>query len=263
MGELIFVGMGLGDENDLTLRAVDELRAADVIYAEQYTSRLATGSLERLSQLVGKPVKELTREDLEAERAVLDPLEQGGTVALLVTGEPFAATTHLSLRLSAEKRGHSWRVLHNASILTAAASLAGLSLYRFGRVVSLPDPSTEGYRPTSPYEALAANRNAGLHTLILLDIDAQRERYLTADLALRHLGSLEEEFRGGVAGPETLFCVVARVGGPDAGAWAGPRAVLERQDFGPPLHALLLPGPSLHFLEREALTRWKVPTKEA
>lgn len=262
MGELLFVGMGLGDEQDLTLRAVDALRAADLVVAEQYTSRLAAGSLERLERLIGKKVRELTREELESERPVLDALDRGDVVALLVVGEPFAATTHLSLRLSAEKRGYPWRILHNASILTAAASLAGLSLYRFGRVVSLPHPDTEGYQPTSPYEALAANVQAGLHSLVLLDIDAGRGRYLTADVALRHLGELEGRFHGGVAGPESLWCVVARVGTPGARAWAGPRAELESLEFGEPLHSLILPGPSLHFLEQDALERWKVSPRE-
>lgn len=256
-GTLLFIGMGLGDERDLSQHALDALRGADVVLAEQYTSRLAPGTLDRLSRLLGKGVRELSREQLESERPVLDALRKGETVALLVVGEPLAATTHLSLRLEAERLGHAWRIYHNASILTAAASFVGLSLYRFGRVVSIPHPDTEGYQPTSPYEALLANRTAGLHSLILLDIDVARGRYLSAGPALRHLGELEERFGKGVAPPTQLFCVAARMGSSTPRAWVGSRAELEGLEFGEPLHCLLLPGGPLHFLEEEALARWR------
>jgi diphthine synthase len=257
VGEILFVGVGLNDERDLSLRAFDELKSADVVFAEQYTSRLSPGSLKRLEKLIGKTVIELSREELEGEKPIMEALAQNHRVALLVAGEPFAATTHVALRLAVENSGHKWRILHNSSILTAAASLVGLSHYRFGRTVSLPHPDTEGYRPSSPYEALVANRKGGLHTLVLLDLDPVRNRYLHAELALRHLGSLEAEFKGGVAGPDSLFCVVSRVGSPDAAAWFGTRLELEELDFGPPLHSIIVPGPSLHFLEKEALEKWK------
>lgn len=261
MGELVFVGMGLYDERDLGLRALEEIGKARAVFAEQYTSRLREGSLTRLSEETHVPIRELTREELEGERVVLEALERGGTVVLLVAGEALAATTHLSLRLDVERKGHTTRILHGPSILTAAASLAGLSHYKFGRAVSLPYPSDgEGYRPVSPYEAIAANRRSGLHTLILLDLDPSRGRYLTADGALRHLSTLEDELRGGVAGPFQEFCVVARAGSPDAEVWVGERRTLQVTDFGPPLHSILVPGPSLHFLEEEALAVWRERT---
>jgi diphthamide biosynthesis methyltransferase len=32
-----------------------------------------------------------------------------------------------------------------------------------------------------------------------------------------------------------------------------------RMDFGPPLHALVIPAPELHFAENEALSRYRRP----
>ena len=258
MAELVFVGMGLSDERDLTLRAVDELRATPVIYAEMYTSRLAPGSLERLGEILGRPVQELSREALEAEATILEALKRSPRVALLVVGEPFAATTHVSLRRTAEAHGHRWRILHNASILTAAASLLGLSHYKFGRVVSLPYP-TEHHAPTSPYEAIGANVRAGLHTLVLLDLDPAAARYLTADHALRRLGEIERERGEGILPPDRNVAVVARAGTPTAQCWYGPRRLLEGRDFGPPLHSVVIPALPLHFVEEEALRSWAVP----
>lgn len=256
MGELLFVGLGLHDERDLSRRGWEELRACQALFAEQYTSRWGDGALERLSRELGRPIRELPREEVEDERTLLSALEAHARVALLVVGEPFAATTHVALRLSVEKKGHRWRVLHNASILTAAASLSGLSHYRFGRVVSLPRPSP-GFRPTSPYEALLANRRAGLHSLVLLDLDPKQGLYLTASEALKLLASIEEERNEGVLPADRRVVVVARAGAPDAEVWVGSSSELAKKDFGPPLHCLILPAPTLHFVEEEALEAWQ------
>lgn len=256
MGDLWFVGLGLHDEQDLSLRAWDQLGQCDPIFVEQYTSRWAPGAVQRLAQRLGRAPKEITREELEEETVVLSALAQGRTVALLVVGEPFAATTHISLRLAAEEKGHRWHVLHNASILTAAASLSGLSHYKFGRTVSVPRPSG-GSRPTSPYEGLKANRDAGLHTLVLLDLDPSAGTYLTANEALRELGEVERERGQGVLPPDRQVVVVARAGSPEARVWVGAREAMEKEDFGPPLHCLIVPGPSLHFIEEDALKSWR------
>lgn len=45
-----------------------------------------------------------------------------GSVAFLVVGDPLSATTHADLILRAKQRGIDVQVVHNASILTAAAS---------------------------------------------------------------------------------------------------------------------------------------------
>lgn len=256
MGELLFVGLGLGDENDLSTRALLALRACDPVFAEEYTSRWGEGALERLGYRIGRTVRPLSREDVEGERTVLEALLGSDHVALLVVGEPFAATTHVSLRLSVEKAGHTWSVLHNASILTAAASLAGLSHYKFGRTISLPRPQP-GFRPVSPYQGLRANVAAGLHTLILLDLDPSTGTYLTAAEALRFMGEMEEERKEEALLKDQTVVVVARAGTSSAQVFVGPRSEMEARDFGPPLHCLIVPSPSLHFIEDEALRSWR------
>ncbi len=256
MGELLFVGLGLTDERDLSLRAVDLLRGCRKVFLEEYTSRSAPGTRDRLEALLGHPVEPLDRAAVESETPLLRALASEGTVALVVVGEPFAATTHVSLRLAAEDRGHRWRVLHNASILTAGPSLSGLSLYKFGRTCSLPVPR-ENYRPRSPYETLSANTRAGSHSLVLLDLDPAASRYLTAPEALRLLASLEAEWGEGVLPPGRRVVALARVGSEGARVVVGPWETVAQADLGPPLHALILPGEPLHFIEEDALARWE------
>lgn len=262
MSELLFVGLGLFDEKDLTVRALEELARCEILFAEEYTSRWGEGALRRLSDRLGRPVELLDREHAEEGGKVLTALEGHARVALLVVGEPFAATTHVSLRLSVEEKGHAWRVLHNASILTAAASLAGLSHYRFGRTVSLPRP-VPGFRPTSPYDLLLANWRAELHTLVLLDLDPKAGVFLLAGEALQLLAEMEREKKGELFLPDRRVVVVARAGSPTASVHVGRMADLRGKDFGPPLHCLIVPGPSLHFVEEEALRRLAPPSSSA
>jgi len=259
MGELAFVGLGLTDERGVSERAREVLASSGVVFAEEYTAVAPAGTLDRLGRLVGKPIRRLDRPLLESEGPILDALAHHARVALVVVGDPFAATTHLALRLAAEKAGHSWSYCPNASILTAAAGLLGLMHYRFGRTVSLPLPS-EGFAPTSPLEHIAANRARDLHTLVLLDLRPEEGRFLTATAALALIRE-RDPHEGFIADTDRL-AVVARVGQEDARAWVGPFAHLRAVDFGPPMHAIVVLAPTLHFEEEAALLRYAVPSEE-
>ena len=256
MGELLFVGLGLGDERDVTPRAIDALRSCRTIFAEEYTSVLAAGSLERLSKEVGRPILRLGREEVEAERRILDALSSFARVGFLSVGDPFVATTHVALRLAAEEAGHGWRYFPNASIVTAAAGFLGLITYRFGRTVSLPMPAA-GFAPTSPVDRLAENLSAGAHTLVLLDLRPEQKRYLLPAEALEILRTRGAERAPALLAPERRVAVVARVGTDSAQAWYGSVERLVRLDFGPPLHSVVVPAEPLHFQEKAALRRYE------
>ena len=200
MGELVFVGLGLYDERDLSLRALEEARACDVLFAEFYTSSLRGTTAERLAALIGKPVAVLRREDVESG-VVLLRAAATKRVGFLVPGDPMMATTHVDLRLRAEEAGVRTRIVHGSSIFTAAIGTLGLQAYKFGRTTTIPIPD-EGFRPTSPVDVIAANRASGLHTLVLLDL--REGRFLSANEAVRYLiDAGGEKFP-----PETLVCVV-------------------------------------------------------
>jgi diphthine synthase len=254
MGELAFVGLGLGDERGLSERHLEALRAADRVFAEEYTAVAPPGTLERLAVAIGRPVVRLDRARLESERPILEALAAHPRVALLVVGDPFVATTHVALRLAAEANGHTWRYLPNASILTAAAGYLGLMHYRFGRTVSLPFPAP-GFAPRSPVEQVGSNRSRGLHTLVLLDLRPEEGRFLPASEALRIL--LERDPEANAVAPDAPVAVVARVGRDDAAGWYGTARELAALDFGPPLHAIVVLA-DLHFEEAAALARFRV-----
>ncbi len=251
MGELHFVGLGLYDETDMSLAGLETAKTADQVFAEFYTSKLTGATIEVLEGRIGRPVKVLDRDSVETQpETVLDVAAEGKAV-MLVVGDPMAATTHIDMRLQAETRGIKTRVFHGASILTAAFTELGLSVYKSGRVCTLQWPSGR-YFPSSPYEQLAENHQSDLHTLVLMDIRSDEGRYMTAAEGCQLLLRYERELGYGVTEPDALACVVARAGAPDCLRVAGRLEDLAKMDFGPALHSIVIPG-RLHFMEARAL----------
>jgi len=252
LGELVFVGLGLRGLGGLTLEGLERARKADKVFLELYTSPISDFSLEDLRRLLGKPPILLRRADLEEEagRRVLEAAEKGCAV-LMVPGDPLIATTHIDLRLRALKAGIRVEVVHAASIYSAAPSIAGLQIYKFGKTVSIPFPRPN-YMPETPYQVLGENLSRGLHTLLLLDYDAEEGRWMTVREGLQYLQTLEERLGGGVATPERLVVGLAGVGGGDVEIRGGSLRRMLEAEFRLKPQTIIVPG-SLHFVEAEAL----------
>jgi diphthine synthase len=229
---------------------IAELKSCGKVFAEDYTAPVGQGTLRDLAKEIGKDIELLGRKAVEDGERVLAEAK-GGKCAFLVPGDPMVATTHVDLRLRAAQTGIRTRIIHAASIGTAAAGLLGLQSYKFGRTTTLPF-FRKGYEPTSPYDAIEANLRDGLHTLVLLDIDAEGGGCMTATQGLRQLVVLEGKVGRGALKGGALVCAVARAGHADAATRAGSLQNLAREDFGPPPHCLVVPG-RLHFMEAEAL----------
>ena len=67
MNELVFVGLGLYDEKDISLRGLEELEDADTVFAEFYTSLMPGLSIRKLEEMIGKQVNVVSRRVLEDE----------------------------------------------------------------------------------------------------------------------------------------------------------------------------------------------------
>jgi diphthine synthase len=87
---------------------------------------------------------------------------------------------------------------------------------------------------------------------VLLDIQVEKNRYMTANEGVELLLKMEEQCKARVFDEESVVCVVARAGSSDPVVTANTIRILRKQDFGPPLHTLVIPG-RLHFMEVEAL----------
>jgi diphthine synthase len=242
---LTFVGLGLYDEESITVEGRDALADADRAVAEFYTSHLVDATPEDLSAIHGIDIEVRDRAGVEQQPEDILAAAEDDHVAFLTAGDTMISTTHVDLRLRAIDRGIDTRVIHGVTAQTAASGLTGLQNYRFGKSVTLPFPESHGAGevPTSVVESIEANRERGLHTLVYLDIKADRDAYLTGDAAAGLLAS---------GWTDTLGVVVARAGSPDPIVAADRLSALSERDFGDPLHLLVIPG-DLHHVESEAL----------
>jgi diphthine synthase len=270
---LTLIGLGL-DPNDLSKRALDETRASDAILLETYTS-YAPHSIEELETLVGARITPLTRSMVEQDDVVLT---RAGTerIALLVFGDPLAATTHLELILRARAQGIETSIIHAASIFSAIGE-SGLELYRFGLTASLVYPR-RNWLPERAKDVIAENRSIRAHSLVLLDIvtgtdelallDRNHAAFAALDRSLieHDARSLAGEpqllmspneaiaillHQGAVASTDTLI-VCSRLGTDTSTVVSGRAAQLMERSFGLGPHAIAIPG-SLHFLESESV----------
>lgn len=164
------IGLGLGDEKDISVKGLEIVKKCDEVYLEHYTSILGVQK-EKLEALYERPIIMADRE--MCEEGIDSILEDLSTkpeknVAFLVVGDPFCATTHSDVQLRAIELGIKVEIVHNASIINAIGC-TGMQVYRFGETISIPF-FTEKWRPYSFYEKIKKNREMGLHTLCLLDI---------------------------------------------------------------------------------------------
>ncbi|XP_053286409.1 diphthine methyl ester synthase [Pleuronectes platessa] len=265
---LYLIGLGLGDAADITVKGLRAVKSCSRVYLEDYTSVL-TGGKEALEQLYGKQLI-LADRDLVEQGA--DEILRGADVedvGFLVVGDPFGATTHSDLVLRAVNAGIPYKVIHNASIMNAVGC-CGLQLYNFGETVSLVF-WTETWRPESFYDKICKNRNAGLHTLCLLDIKVKEQsvenmmrgkkiyeapRFMTVAQASDQLIQIIQRRRGEgeeIGVTEDTVCVgVARLGADDQVIRVATLRQLVSCDLGAPLHSLVVTG-RLHPLEVDML----------
>jgi len=251
LGEIVFVGLGLHDEMGISLHGLEEVKTADDVFIELYTNLMLDFSTKNFERASSKKLNVVSRRELEEENGeALLKVAETGKVVLLVPGDPLIATTHVALRIHAEKHGIKTRVVHGASILSAVIGLSGLHNYKFGKSVTIPLLSK--YPSETPYEVIAQNRKRGLHTLCLLDIKVDKNRYMKIREGLESLLNVEEKRGEKIVTMDTLAVGIARAGSNDPTVKAGFLEDLLGYNFGRPPHSIIFPG-NLHFMEAEAL----------
>ena len=191
---LWLIGIGPGDLDHITERAKRVAKGCSKRYLEGYTAILPPIEEKRLEAVVG-PWERLMRDGVESPENMLDEARVD-SVALLVVGDPMQATTHIDLEERCAEEGIGFNVIPGLTATALAVSLSGLQSYRFGRQVTIPFSDGE-YLPTSPFEMICKNKEAGMHTLALLDLDPtgmglEQPRPMTPREAVDHLIRMNE-----------------------------------------------------------------------
>jgi diphthine synthase len=94
---LILAGLGLYDENDMTLKTLKFAKKVDKIYAEFYTAVLTGTTIEKIEEVLGKKIHVLSRKDVEYNGYKLIEEAKDKDIMFLTAGDPMVATTHVDL----------------------------------------------------------------------------------------------------------------------------------------------------------------------
>ena len=187
-------------------RIVDQLvSSADRVYVETYTVPGSEWLVDYASGLAPGRVSEAPRSLLEEGARRLVEEASRSTVVVLVAGDPLVATTHRGLLYEAARAGVPYRVVPGLSGVCAAKSVSLLDYYKYGRTVTVPGP----WRMVKAYsvvEYILSNACAGLHTLLLLDINPATGTQLPPNEAASTVLSLASELgAGAIAGAPAIL----------------------------------------------------------
>jgi len=235
---LNLIGIGLNDEKDITLKGLELVKESDYIYLENYTSTLQC-SIEKLEQLYGKKIILAEREFIEDGSVIIDQASNSN-VSILIIGDVFSATTHISLYLQALENDIQVQIINNASVLTAIG-ITGLELYKFGKTTSIPFHESK-----TPLEVI--EKNYPLHTLCLLDLVPKEKHFMESSEALEKLFSLGFK-------KDTKIIICTQLGSKN------PTIIYTEAENIKPLNkfpqCIIVPG-ELHFMEEDMLEKYKV-----
>jgi diphthine methyl ester synthase len=242
---LYLIGLGLGDEKDITLKGLEAVRKSEFVYLESYTSKLSC-SIDDMEALYGKKIIAANRALVEQSDEIVNNAKEHD-VALLIIGDVFAATTHTDIKLRAEGEGIKVMVINNSSVLTAVG-ITGLELYKFGRTVSIPFHNKD---VVSPVNMIKDNQNIGLHTLVLLDLVPEENRYMTVAMAAEYLVS-----KGLDKSLIAVGCAALGTDGREIVAGILGEFAEQKHAFSRFPQCLIIVG-KMHFMEENSLDRFK------
>ena len=158
---LILCGLSLGNPDDVSPRVWENLRAADLIAAED--TRAAAGLLQKHG--IAKPIISFYDHNEQARAPqLIKLLKQGQTIALISeAGMPLISDPGYHLVSAAQEQNIPVEVIPGPTALTAALALSGLPTDRF---------AFEGFLPAKPAERQKTLRELRGETRTLIFYEA-------------------------------------------------------------------------------------------
>ena len=183
--KFFLIGLGIKKEN-ISEEILKKIEDSEIVLFEKYTS-----FFEDEDWLISK-IKEVNKNFIIADREIIEQeiqnyLEKFNKISVLVIGDPLTATTHTTLINEAKKRGFDVEIINNVSIFNLVSRI-GLSLYKFGKTISLPFLIRDKrIHLETPIKVIKENYSIDAHTLLLMDLDPLARDYLKMEEALKYL----------------------------------------------------------------------------
>ena len=127
---LYLVGLGLGNENDVSVNGLAAIKRSERVFLEHYTSILGVPQ-DKLEKFYGKKVELADRTRVESEADVILEAAKTQNVSFLVVGDPYCATTHTDLALRARAEGIKVTVFHKTIAAVRSFCLPLFVLFPF------------------------------------------------------------------------------------------------------------------------------------
>ncbi len=240
IGLVSLVGAGPGDPELLTLRAVERLRAADVVFYDALVDRAA---LQHAPQArwayVGKRAGRHSISQATIERLLIRRALRGERVVRLKSGDPFVFGRGGEEALALAAAGVPWEVVPGVSAALAGPALSGIPVTHRGLATGFVVVSGHAESAWGP---VLRSLEPGAATVVVL-----------MGLATRAATSALLLARGWA--PETPAAVLLSASTLDAHSWRGTLATLGACPL-PPLHpgapGMLVIGVTVAVAERLA-----------
>lgn len=237
---LYLIGLGL-DKKDISLKALEAVKKCKIVYLDVYTN-VFHYKISDLEKLIKKKIIKAERQLVEDGTEILSSSRKND-VALLVSGDPLAATTHIDMMLRAKKEKIPVKTVHAPSIFTAISE-TGLQLYKFGKTASIPQ-WTSSFKPESFFDIIESNLKIKAHTLVLIDIG------MSVNEALKELTEVSN--KRNIKLKDIVIC--ERIGTDKSKISCNKIEDLIKKKFALPA-CIIIPS-ELHFMEADALKGFK------
>jgi len=245
---LWFVGLGISGTRSIPIEVVKIIQEADFVYLEAFTSPISKQHEDEIKNIVNGSFKIAKRWLVEDGQEILKA-SKCSTVVLLSYGDPYMATTHIELRTRAKLENIETNTIHSASAITSMIGEAGLQLYKVGRIVTIMN---EKKSTITPYTTIFKNLTQGLHSVLLLEYNHDKNYFLDPNNAISNLLDVEKEQKRNVVNKDTFAIVASRIGFETQKITSGKFSNLLEVDFGEPPHSIIITG-KLHFTESDAI----------
>ena len=245
---LWFVGLGISGTKSIPIEVEKIIQEADFVYLEAFTSPISQIREDKIKNTVNGGFKIAKRWLVEDGQEILKTAKSS-TVVLLSYGDPYIATTHIELRTRAKLEKIETKTIHSASAITSMIGEAGLQFYKIGRIMTIMN---EKKSTMTPYNTIFKNLTDGLHSVILLEYNQDKNYFLDPKNAISNLLDIEREQKRDVLTDDTFAIVASRIGFETQKIISGKLGNLLKIDFGEPPHSIIVTG-KLHFTESDAI----------
>ena len=245
---LWFVGLGISGTKSIPIEVEKIIQEADFVYLEAFTSPISQIREDKIKNTVNGGFKIAKRWLVEDGQEILKTAKSS-TVVLLSYGDPYIATTHIELRTRAKLEKIETKTIHSASAITSMIGEAGLQFYKIGRIMTIMN---EKKSTMTPYNTIFKNLTDGLHSVILLEYNQDKNYFLDPKNAISNLLDIEREQKRDVLTDDTFAIVASRIGFETQKIISGKLGNLLKIDFGEPPHSIIVTG-KLHLTESDAI----------